>query len=100
MFAIAVQTDGGNSLDLVAGSKGDGAQLGWFESPESARDLSAWKWHPLSETEDLGRAQISVSEASEMTEQLTISIEGGEGANGNPNIVWDTIAATIPIVAH
>ena len=52
------------------------------------------------EAEDLGRAQMSVSEASEMTEQLTISIEGGEGANGNLNIVWDTTVATIPIVAH
>ena len=49
MFTIAVQVGGGNSLDLVAGSKGDGAQLGWFESPESPRDLDAWKWHPLYE---------------------------------------------------
>lgn len=47
MFAVAFQVDGRNSVDLVAGSKGDQAGLGWFESPEDPRDLSAWKWHPL-----------------------------------------------------
>lgn len=52
------------------------------------------------EAEDLGRAEMSVAEASETTEQLSISIEGGEGSNGTLQIVWDTTTATIPVVAH
>ncbi len=47
MFAVAAQVDGRNGVDLIAGSKGDGAQIGWFQSPEDPRDLSAWQWHPL-----------------------------------------------------
>lgn len=47
MFAFAMQVDGRNSSDLVAGAKGEGAQLGWFESPEDPRNLADWKWHPL-----------------------------------------------------
>jgi hypothetical protein len=47
MFCVPMQMDGRNGVDLVAGGKGDGAQVGWFESPEDPRDLSAWRWHPL-----------------------------------------------------
>ncbi len=47
MFAFAMQADGKAGVDLVAGSKGEGAALGWFEAPENPRDLSAWRWRPL-----------------------------------------------------
>ena len=49
MFALAMQVDGKNAVDLIAGAKGDEAWLGWFESPEDPRTLSGWKWHPLYE---------------------------------------------------
>lgn len=52
------------------------------------------------EAQDLGRAEMSVAEASEMTEQLTIAIEAGEGSNGTLSIVWDMTVATLPIMAH
>lgn len=32
---------------LVAGGKGAGAAVGWFEIPAQARNTSAWRWHPL-----------------------------------------------------
>lgn len=47
MFGVALQVDGRWGIDLVAASKGDGAQLGWFEAPSDPRDLAAWRWHPL-----------------------------------------------------
>ncbi len=47
MYAFAMQVDGEDGVDLVAGSKRHGAQLGWFESPEDPRDLASWLWHPL-----------------------------------------------------
>ncbi len=52
------------------------------------------------EAQDLGRAEMSVAEASELTEQLTIAIEAGDGANGTLSITWDMTSATLPIVAH
>ena len=49
MYAFAMQVDGKRSVDIVAGSKGGEARLGWFESPDDPRDLAAWRWHPLYE---------------------------------------------------
>ena len=47
MFALPLDVDGKNGIDLVAGSKNEGAQIGWWESPVNPRDLAAWRWHPL-----------------------------------------------------
>lgn len=47
MFCLPMQVDGCNGIDLVVGGKNDGAGIGWFEAPNEARDLNAWKWHPL-----------------------------------------------------
>ncbi len=48
MYAMPMQVDGKHGMDLIAGSKNKGAQVGWFELPEDARDVQAWKWHPIS----------------------------------------------------
>ncbi len=47
MFAFAMQVDGKNGLDIVAGSRGENGSIGWFEAPADARDVEAWQWHPL-----------------------------------------------------
>ena len=47
MFALGMQLDGEHRIDLVAGAKNEGAQIGWFESPRDPRRLSEWKWHSL-----------------------------------------------------
>jgi len=49
MFAWPMQVDGKNGVDLIAGSKGERAQLGWFEAPENGRDLAGFRWHPISQ---------------------------------------------------
>jgi hypothetical protein len=49
MFAWPMQVDGKYGVDLIAGSKNKGAQIGWFESPKNARDLKGFKWHPISQ---------------------------------------------------
>ncbi len=48
MFAWPMQVDGRNGVDLVAGSKGKNAQVGWFEAPKDGRQLDGYKWHPMS----------------------------------------------------
>lgn len=47
MFAIPMQMDGRNGIDLVLGSKGNGASISWLQSPDDPRDLNAWKLHQL-----------------------------------------------------
>jgi len=47
MFALPAQIDGKHGTDLIAGAKGDGAQVGWFEAPPDPRNLSEWKFHAL-----------------------------------------------------
>ena len=48
MFCVPLQVDQKNGVDLVAGAKGGGAGIGWFESPPDPRDLAAYKWHAIS----------------------------------------------------
>ena len=47
MFSRSADLDGDGKLDLIAGSKGKNASIGWFEAPPNPRDLAKWKWHPL-----------------------------------------------------
>ncbi len=49
MFVVPLQVDGKNGVDIVAGGKNSGAQIGWFESPSSPSILGGWKWHPMSD---------------------------------------------------
>jgi len=48
MFSLAMQVDGKNGLDIVAGGKGQDAYIGWFEAPEHPHELEKWIWHPIS----------------------------------------------------
>lgn len=45
MFCLPLQVDGKRGVDLVVGSKGSGAAIGWWESPENPRLLEDWKYH-------------------------------------------------------
>jgi hypothetical protein len=47
MFALPLQVDGLHGIDLIAGGKGPGAGLGWFQAPREPRKLVDWKWHEL-----------------------------------------------------
>lgn len=47
MFCLPMQIDGRHGIDLVAGAKGSGAKIGWFEAPEDPRRLDQWQWHPM-----------------------------------------------------
>jgi len=47
MFVVPIQLDGRYGLDFIAGSKGRGASIGWFQAPPDPRDAKAWKYHKL-----------------------------------------------------
>lgn len=48
MFAIPTQLDGNYGLDIITGSKGQNAKIGWFQAPENPHELSNWNWCPIS----------------------------------------------------
>ena len=48
MFAVPLDIDGRNGIDLVAGSKsGSFASIGWLKSPKNARDASDWMFSSM-----------------------------------------------------
>lgn len=47
MYCLPLEIDGRRGIDLVIGSKGQGAKIGWLRSPPSPRDVAAWAYHPL-----------------------------------------------------
>ena len=47
MYCLPLNIDGAGGIDLVIGSKGQAAKIGWLQSPANPRDLAAWKYHPL-----------------------------------------------------
>jgi hypothetical protein len=46
---LPLQIDGRGGIDIVVGSKGQGAAIGWLQSPPQGdpRDVEAWKYHYL-----------------------------------------------------
>lgn len=48
MFAMPMQVDGVNGLDLIVGSKDPNAAIGWFKAPANPRNMSGWIWYPIS----------------------------------------------------
>lgn len=47
MYCLPLEIDDKNGIDLVVGSKEAGASIGWLQSPEDPRKLSAWEFHRL-----------------------------------------------------
>ena len=44
MFAVPMKIDG-KGVDLVLGSKGAGASIGWLRSPKNPREVGSWRFH-------------------------------------------------------
>ena len=47
MYALPLDIDGRHGMDLLVGSKGKNASVGWLEAPANPRDLSGWTYHRL-----------------------------------------------------
>ncbi len=45
MFSVPMHVDGIDGVDLVAGSKGPDAQVGWFEAPADPRLVADFRYH-------------------------------------------------------
>lgn len=49
MQAVSLDLDAQWGQDLLLGSKGDGAAVGWLQAPRQAESLDAWSYHRLRE---------------------------------------------------
>ena len=47
MYALPLEVDGRSGVDVVIGSKGKEASVGWLESPEKPRNVAAWRYRRL-----------------------------------------------------
>ncbi len=47
MYAQPLQIDGQFGVDLIIGSKGNNASIGWLQSPADPRQTDAWTYHRL-----------------------------------------------------
>ena len=49
MYSQAMDINGDNIPDLVAGGKSKNAQIGWFEVPKDRRNVEKYKYHKISD---------------------------------------------------
>lgn len=47
MFALPMDIDGQNGIDLIVGAKGKGSGVGWLRSPENPREMEKWTYQML-----------------------------------------------------
>jgi hypothetical protein len=47
MYAAPLEIDGQHGIDLIVGSKGSGAAIGWLQAPAERRDEAKWSYHRL-----------------------------------------------------
>ncbi len=47
MFCVPAQVDGRHGIDLIVGSKGKQAMIGWLQAPQDPRQLDQWRLHNI-----------------------------------------------------
>ena len=100
MFALPMQVDGGG-MDLVLGSKGGGATIGWLQSPKNPRDIKAWKYHPWYQAgwimslishdmDNDGDLDVLASDRRSKTPGiLWLENPGAKAMKANPSLQWN-----------
>jgi len=100
MFALPLPVDGGG-MDLVLGSKGGGASIGWLQSPKNPRDIKAWKYHPWYQAgwimslishdmDDDGDLDVLASDRRSKTSGvLWLENPGAKAMRSNPSLQWN-----------
>jgi len=100
MFALPLPVDG-DGMDLVLGSKGGGATIGWLQSPKNPRDIGAWEYHPWYQAgwimslishdmDDDGDLDVLASDRRSKTPGvLWLENPGAKAMRSNPSLKWN-----------
>jgi len=83
MFALPMQIDGRGGVDLVVGSKGGNATIGWLQAPANARDMQDWKLHPLYQA-----TWIMSLQAHDMDGDGDLDVLASDRKGGDRGVLW------------
>ena len=83
MFALPLDVDGRNGVDVIVSSKGSNGSIGWLESPANPRDIDAWKYHRL---RDSGWIMSLVTRDMDSDGDLDVVASDRKGANRK--VLW------------
>lgn len=83
MFALPMDVDGKNGIDLVVGSKNENASIGWLESPENPRDLDRWRFHRLYDA-----GWIMSLEAADLDQDGDLDVVASDRKGPDAGVLW------------
>lgn len=83
MFALPMQVDDQNGIDLIVGSKGSGATIGWLQSPKNPREMSEWTFHPL-----YSAGWIMSLEAHDMDGDRDLDVLASDRKGAKRGVLW------------
>lgn len=76
MYALPMQLDGRHGVDLLVGSKGGNASIGWLRSPADPRNLEDWRW---SRVQKAGWIMSLVAADMDADEDLDVVVSDRKG---------------------
>ena len=83
MFALPMDIDGQNGIDLIIGAKGKGSGVGWLRSPENPRELDNWTYQML-----LPTSWIMTIEAHDMDGDGDLDVLVSDRKGPNSRVLW------------
>ena len=83
MFALPMDIDGQNGIDLIIGAKGKGSGVGWLRSPENPRELDKWTYQMLIPT-----SWIMTIEAHDMDADGDLDVLVSDRKGPNSRVLW------------
>lgn len=83
MFALPMDINGNGRIDLVVGSKGSNASIGWLRSPKNPREVSAWTFHHL-----INASWVMSMQAHDIDGDKDLDILASNRKGLSPGILW------------
>ena len=83
MFALPLQVDNREGPDLVVGSKGAEASIGWLQAPSNPRILEDWRFRPL-----YSAGWIMSLQAHDVDEDGDLDVLASDRKGENRGLLW------------
>lgn len=83
LFALPLDVDGRGGTDLVVGSNGSNAMIGWLQSPPDAGSMASWKLRPLYQA-----GWIMSLVAIDMDNDRDRDVLASDRSSKSPGVLW------------